>query len=148
MAPYIIVKDAKKAIEFYKKAFNAKEVHSMPGPDGKIMHCEMRIGDEVLMLADEFPQVGCVSPEALKGSPVTIFMYVQDVDKAFDQATKAGAKVTMPVADMFWGDRYGHFEDPFGHKWALATHKEDLTDAEVEKRHKEWEKTQMAGAHK
>jgi PhnB protein len=146
MAPYLVVKDAAKAIEFYTKALGATEICRMPGPGGKIMHAELRVGDSVFMLADEFPEMKCMSPVALNGSPVTIMMYVQDVDKAFDQAVKAGATVTMPVADMFWGDRYGNFSDPFGHRWALATHKEDLTPEQMMQRQKEFMEKQMAGA--
>jgi uncharacterized glyoxalase superfamily protein PhnB len=147
VSPYLIVKDANKAIEFYKKAFGAEEKDRMSGPDGKVMHAELRIGETVLMLADEFPEQQCYSPAHFKGTPVMLFMYVPDVDKAFEKATTAGATVQMPVTDMFWGDRYGQVVDPFGHKWSLATHKEDLTDEEVRKRGEAFRK-QMAGAHK
>jgi PhnB protein len=146
LAPYLICKDATKAIEFYKKAFNAQEVDRMEA-GGKIMHAELKIGEAIIMLADEFPEMGNVSPQTLKGSPVSIFMYVQDVDKWFEQATKAGATVERAPQDMFWGDRYGHLNDPFGHKWAFATHKEDVSPEEMEKRAAEFNK-QMAGAHK
>lgn len=119
----------------------------MPGPGGKIMHAELRIGDSTLMVSDEMPDMKCVSAQTLGGTPVSIFMYVENVDKTFEQAVKAGAQVTMPVADMFWGDRYGHFTDPFGNKWGVATHKEDLTPEQIKQRSEEFFK-QAAGAHK
>lgn len=147
VSPALSVKNAAAAIEFYKKAFGAQERYRMDGPGGKIMHAELQIGDTILMLGEETPERGCMSPETLKGTPVTLFMYVPDVDKAVEQATTAGAKVEMPVQDMFWGDRYGHVVDPYGHKWALATHKEDVTPEEMKKRGEEFHK-QMAGAHK
>jgi PhnB protein len=148
MAPYLVVKDAAKAIEFYKKAFNAKEIEQMPGPGGKIMHAELQIGDNIVMLADEFPEMKCLSPQTLNGTPVSIFMYVQDVDKAYDQAIKAGATVEREPADMFWGDRFGAMVDPFGHKWSMATHKEDLTKEQTMERQKEFMAQQMAGSGK
>ena len=147
VSPYMIVKNASAAIEYYKKAFDAQEKDRMAGPDGKIMHCELKIGETVIMIADEFPERGCVSPQTLKGTPITLFMYVPDVDKTFERATAAGAKVEMPVADMFWGDRYGTVVDPFGHKWSIATHKEDVSPEEMKKRSEAFHK-QMAGAHK
>ena len=131
LTPHLICAGAYDAIEFYKKAFNAVELSRLPGPDGKCMHAMLRIGDSALMLNDEFPEWGGFGPKSLKGSPVTIHLYVQDADAAFAQAVAAGAKVTMPIADMFWGDRYGMLEDPFGHKWSIATHKRDLSHQEI-----------------
>lgn len=150
LAPHLVVKDAPKAIEFYKKAFNAQEIMRMPGPGGKIMHAEIQIGDAIVMLGDEAPEMGCEmkSPVTLNGTPVTIFLYVQDVDKFYDQAVKAGAKAVMPPQDMFWGDRYGNLTDPFGHTWSFATHKEDLTPDQMMARQKEFMAKQMTGAGK
>lgn len=133
ITPHLICAGGNEAIEFYKKAFNAIEQGRLPGPDGKLMHGMLRIGDSALMLADEFPQWGSFGPKSLKGSPVTIHLYVENVDAAFEQAIAAGAKVKMPVADMFWGDRYGILEDPFGHFWSLATHVRDLSPEDMQK---------------
>jgi PhnB protein len=132
LTPYLICDGAAAAIDFYIKAFNAVEMFRLPGPGGKIMNAMIRIGDSPLMLNDEFPEWGAVGPKVLKGSPVTIHMYVKDVDAAFAQAVAAGAKATMPVADMFWGDRYGVLEDPFGHKWSIATHTHDLSHEQIQ----------------
>lgn len=132
--PYLTIRGAATAIDFYKKAFGAQELFRMPGPDGKVMHAEIRIGDSNIMLADESPVTGSQAPVALNGTPVGVFLYVPDVDATFRQAVKAGAKETQPVQDMFWGDRFGRLTDPFGHKWMLATHIEDVTPAEMEKR--------------
>jgi len=132
--PYLIIKDAARALEFYKKAFGATEIHRMADPSGKIMHAEIKIGDSILMVADEFPQMGARSPQALGGTPVGIFLYVPDVDATARQALAAGAKELQPIKDQFWGDRYGKFEDPFGHQWAIATHKEDVAPEEMKKR--------------
>ena len=135
LTPHLVVKGASQAIEFYKKAFGAEEIGRMPAPDGKtIMHADLKIGDSHVFLVDEFPQMDCRSPQSIGGSPVTIHMYVEDVDAAFGKAVAAGAKVRMPLADMFWGDRYGILADPFGHSWSLATHKEDLTPKEISAR--------------
>jgi PhnB protein len=135
LTPHLVVKGASEAIEFYKRAFGAEELARMPGPDGKsIMHAALKIGDSRLFLVDEFPEMGCVGPQALGGSPVTIHIFVEDVDAIFNQAVSAGAEVRMPLMDAFWGDRYGQLIDPFGHKWSLATHKEDLTPEEISKR--------------
>ncbi len=136
VTPHLIIKGASEAIEFYKKAFGAEEVARMPGPGGTVMHAEIRIGDSPIMLNDEFPSFGKTGPKSIGGTPVTIHLYVNDVDALFDRAVKAGAKVTMPIADMFWGDRYGQIEDPFGHQWSLATHKEDVTPEECMRRAK------------
>ncbi len=133
LTPHLIVRDAGKALEFYKKAFGAEEIARMPGPGGKIMHAEMKIGDSMVMLAEEFPDMHCLSPQALKGSPVSLHLYVRDVDASFKRAVDAGAKATMPVADMFWGDRFGKLTDPYGHEWSLATHIRDMTPEECAK---------------
>jgi len=135
VTPHLICKGAGQAIDFYKKAFGAEELMRMPGPDGKsVMHAEFKIGNSHIMIADEFPDYGCFGPETLKGSPVTIHLYVNDVDSVFNQAVKAGATVKMPITDMFWGDRYGKLQDPFGHHWSIATHKEDVSPQECAKR--------------
>jgi len=132
--PYLIVKDAARAIEFYKKAFGATELMRMPGPGGKIGHAEIKIGDSPIMLADEVPGMGFRSPESLGGSPISILLYVEDVDVVFSEALAAGAKVQRPVADEFYGDRTGGVTDPFGHVWYIATHKEDVSPEEMKKR--------------
>jgi len=135
VTPSLIVNDAAGAIDFYRRAFGAKEIMRMPGPGGKIVHAEIKIGDSMLMLSDEI--MGSKSARSLGGSPVSIFLYVENVDSVFNQATRAGAKVDMPLADMFWGDRFGKLTDPFGHLWALATHKEDVAPEEMKKRSEE-----------
>jgi PhnB protein len=137
LTPFMTVRDAARAIEFYKQAFGATEKGVMKGPDGKIMHAELRIGDSIFMLADEFPQYGSLSPQSIGGSGMGLHIYVEDVDSSFDRAVKAGANVEMPVSDMFWGDRYGRLADPFGHKWSIATHKRDMTAEEMEKEMKQ-----------
>jgi PhnB protein len=135
VTPYLTVKGAAQAIDFYKRAFGARESERMTGPDGKsVMHAEIQIGDSLVMLSDEFPQMGSRSPQTLGGTTAAIFLYVPDVDAAFQQAADAGAKAIMPPADMFWGDRFGKLVDPFGHEWAMATHKEDLAPEEIRKR--------------
>jgi uncharacterized glyoxalase superfamily protein PhnB len=131
ITPHLVVDGAADAIEFYKKAFGAQEVMRMPGPDGKLGHAMLRIGDSMLMLADEYPQWESFGPLALKGSPVTLHLSVPDVDAAFARALEAGATVRMPLADMFWGDRYGIVQDPFGHRWSLATHVRDVSPEEM-----------------
>jgi len=132
--PYLIVRDAARAIEFYKKAFGAMELMRMADPSGKIGHAEIKIGDSPIMLADEVPGMGHRSPESLGGSPVSILLYVEDVDAVFNQAVAAGAKVQRPLADQFYGDRTGGVTDPFGHVWYVATHKEDVSPEEMRKR--------------
>jgi len=131
LTPHLVCAGASDAIAFYKAAFGAVETSRLPGPQGRLMHAAVRIGDSTLMLVDEMPEWGSLGPKALKGSPVTIHLYVADVDATVAQAVAAGAKVTMPVADMFWGDRYGQLEDPFGHRWSVATHQRDLTPAQM-----------------
>jgi PhnB protein len=134
VTPHLVVRGASEAIEFYKKAFGARELSRAPGPDGKsLMHAEIQIGDSHVFLNDEYPDMGSVSPLALKGTPVTIHLYVEDVDRVFQQAVQAGAKVAMPLADQFWGDRYGIVIDPYGHRWSLASHVKDMTPQEMQK---------------
>ncbi|MFL6675032.1 MAG: VOC family protein [Massilia sp.] len=131
LTPHLICAGAADAIEFYKKAFGAEELGRMPMPNGKLGHALLRIGDSMLMLADEFPEWGSVGPATLKGSPVTIHLYVENADAQFDRAVSAGAKVRMEMADMFWGDRYGVVDDPFGHRWSIATHKREVAPEEM-----------------
>jgi uncharacterized glyoxalase superfamily protein PhnB len=133
ITPHLVCAGAAKALDFYQKAFGATEVGRLPGPDGRLMHAAMKIGDSTVMLADEMPEWGSLGPKALKGSPVTIHIYVEDVDALVARAEKAGAKVTMPVAEQFWGDRYGKLEDPFGHHWSVATHVRDVGPEEMKK---------------
>jgi PhnB protein len=134
VTPYLSIRGAARAIEFYKKALGAKEIMRMPGPDGKLGHAEIQIGDSRVMLSDEYPPMQFVGPATLGGTSVHIHVYVKDVDAQVKKAVAAGAKLIRPVADQFYGDRLGTIEDPFGHVWHLATHKEDLTKAEMKKR--------------
>ena len=127
VTPHLVCAGASEAIEFYKKAFNAVETARLPGPGGKLMHASIRIGDSTVMLVDEMPQHGTLGPKSLKGSPVIIHLYVEDADSFVTRAVAAGAKVTLPVSEMFWGDRYGQLQDPFGHHWSVATHVRDVT---------------------
>ncbi|MEO8937421.1 MAG: VOC family protein [Burkholderiaceae bacterium] len=131
LTPHLVCAGAANAIDFYTAAFGAVELSRLVMPTGKIMHAGMRIGDSVLMLVDEMPEWDALGPLALKGSSVTIHVYVEDVDAAFAKAVAAGATVVMPVADMFWGDRYGMLVDPFGHKWSMATHQHDFTPEQL-----------------
>jgi uncharacterized glyoxalase superfamily protein PhnB len=131
VTPHLVCAGAAAAIDFYKKAFGAVEHGRMAGPDGRIVHAMVRIGDSPVMLVDEMPEWGSVGPKALKGTPVTIHLYVEDADGFVQRAAQAGAKVTMPVAEQFWGDRYGKIEDPFGHHWSVATHVRDVTPEEM-----------------
>jgi uncharacterized glyoxalase superfamily protein PhnB len=132
LTPHLVCAGAADAIGFYVKAFGAVELMRMPGPGGKLIHASVRIGDSVLMLVDEMPEWGALGPLALKGSPVTIHLYVDDCDAAVAQAVAAGATVKMPAADMFWGDRYAQLQDPFGHLWSIATHQRDLTPEQMQ----------------
>lgn len=135
LTPHLVVKGAGQAIEFYKKAFGAQEISRLTGADGtSVMHADLKIGDSHLFLVDEFPAMGCRGPQSIGATPVTIHVYVQDVDVAFGKAVSAGAQVRLPLTDMFWGDRYGVLTDPFGHSWSMATHKEDLSPEEIRKR--------------
>ena len=132
VTPHLVCAGAAEAITFYKQAFGAVEMGCLPGPQGKLMHAMIRIGDSAVMLVDEFPDRGSLGPKSLKGSPVTIHLYVEDVDATVKRAVAAGAKITMPVDDMFWGDRYGRLEDPFGHSWSVATHIRDVSPEEMQ----------------
>ena len=134
VTPYLIARNASAAIEFYKKAFGAEEVYRLAMPDGRVGHAELRIGGSVVMLADEFPEMGAKSPAALGGTPVSLLLYVADSDAVAAGAVAAGAKVKRPVVDQFYGDRSGTFEDPFGHVWTIATRKENLTPEEIGRR--------------
>jgi uncharacterized glyoxalase superfamily protein PhnB len=131
ITPHLVCNGAADAIAFYKKAFGAEELGRLPMPNGKLAHAMLRIGDSHVMLADEFPEWGSVGPTALKGTPVTVHLYVTDADAQFERAVAAGATVKMPLADMFWGDRYGVVEDPFGHRWSIATHVRDVAPEEM-----------------
>jgi PhnB protein len=134
ITPYLIVTGAAGAIEFYKHAFGAKEVMRIPHPDGRIGHAELQLGDSRIMLADEFPEIGARSPMSLGGTPVSILLYVEDVDAVTTRALAAGAKLLRPLKDQFYGDRTGTLSDPFGHQWTIATHKEDVSPDEMKKR--------------
>ena len=132
---YLTVNDGTRALEFYQRAFGARDIERMPGPGGKLMHAEFKVGDSMVMLSDEFPGMSsCKAPTSLGGTTVTMFLYVPDVDAAFKRAVAAGCKVIAPVMDMFWGDRFGKLEDPFGNQWSMATHKEDVSPAEMAQR--------------
>jgi len=133
LTPFLTVRNAERAIEFYKQAFGAQERGVAKGPDGKVMHAEVKIGDSVIMLSDEFPEFGSLSPQSVGGSPMGLHIYIENVDAAFDRAVKAGAQVEMPVSDQFWGDRYGKLKDPFGHKWSIATHVKDMSADEMKR---------------
>jgi PhnB protein len=144
VTPYLVVNDAARALDFYAKAFGAKEKARMPGPGGRIMHAEMQIGDSMVMLSDEMgPNKSALT---YGGSPVSIFLYVDDVDSVFNQAVTAGAKADMPPQDMFWGDRFGKLTDPFGHYWALATHIEDVEPQEMMRRQEDFFAQMAKGA--
>ena len=134
VSPYLVVDGASAAIDFYSLIFGAVERMRMSGPDGKVGHAELAIGDSVVMLADEFPEMDAIGPKQVGGTPVTLSIYVEDVDATVDRAVGAGAKVLRPVQDQFYGDRSGQFEDPFGHRWSVATHIEDLSPEEMAKR--------------
>jgi PhnB protein len=134
ITPYLVMKDAARALDFYKKAFGATELFRFPGPGGKVGHAEIKIGNSPLMLADEHPEMGFRGPQALGGTPVSILLYVEDVDARFNQAIAAGATVMRPVQDQFYGDRSGTLTDPFGHVWTIATHKEDVSMEEMHRR--------------
>jgi len=137
ITPHLVVNDAAKALEFYKNAFGAQIGRVHKTPDGKVMHAEFKIGDSKLMLADEFPGMSSPSPQTLGGSCVVLNLFMEDIDRVFNQAVSAGATVTMPLANQFWGDRYGQVKDPFGHVWALGQHVEDVAPEEMERRARE-----------
>jgi PhnB protein len=134
VTPYLVIKGAAAAIDFYKKAFGAVEVMRMPQPDGRVGHAELKFGDSMVMLADEFPEMAVVGPKTLGNTSVALLLYVDDVDKAVERAVSLGATIKKPVADQFYGDRTGTLEDPFGHKWTLAVHLEDVSPEEMERR--------------
>jgi len=149
ITPTLIVRDAASAIDFYKRAFAAEEIDRMAGPDGAIMHAEIRIGDSRIMLGEENEQWGTRSPLSTNGNPGSLHIYVENADASFDRAIKSGAKVKMPLEDAFWGDRYGKVTDPFGHEWSIATRVKNLSKAEMETAGKEWmaKVSQMADSH-
>lgn len=133
ITPHLIIKDAAKAIDFYKKAFGAEELSRMPGPDGRLMHASLKFGDSIVFLCDEFPEHECgLSPSSLKSAHAVMHVYVEDVDQAYQKAVDAGATAVMPPQEMFWGDRYGRLVDPFGQPWSLATHTRDLTPEQMQ----------------
>ncbi len=132
LTPHLTVRDADKALEFYKNALGAEILNVARMPDGKVLHASLRIGDSMLMLNDEFPEMGGLSPLSTGGTGVTIHIYTEDVDAAFNRAVSAGAQVKMPLMDQFWGDRYGMVADPFGHNWSLATHIKDISQEEMQ----------------
>ena len=134
VTPYLTIRNGAKALEFYKKAFGATEIFKLMMPDGRLGHAEIRLGDSLIMLSDEFPEYGGKAPDTLGGSPVSIHLYVEDVDAVFKKALAAGAKERKPVMDQFYGDRSGQLEDPFGHLWWVATHEEDIPPEELQKR--------------
>ena len=133
LTPHLTVRDADKALEFYKNALGAEVLNVARTPDGRVLHAMLRIGDSPLMLNDEFPEMGGLSPLSTGGSGVTIHIYTENVDQAFHRAVNAGAKVKMPLMDQFWGDRYGIVTDPFGHSWSLATHIKDMSPEEMQR---------------
>jgi len=133
LTPHLVVRNAEQALEFYKNAFGGEVFHVAHMPDGKVMHASLRIGDSMLMLNDEFPDYGTLSPLSTGGSAVTIHIYTENVDAAFNRAVSAGAQVKMPLADQFWGDRYGVVADPFGHKWSLGAHIKDMLPEEMQR---------------
>jgi len=147
VTPSLIVNNAAEAIDYYKKALGAEELMRMATPDGKIGHAELKIGDSIIFLTDENPAMGSKSPTTLGGTAGSLYLYVEDVDTAFQRAVDAGGKITMPVADMFWGDRFGAFVDPYGHSWGLSTHVQDLSEKEIEENAKQFY-AQMAAQKK
>ena len=134
VTPYMAIRDAARAIEFYQKAFGAEELFRMPGPGGRIMHAELQIGNSKVMLGEESIEQGAPSPQTLGGTATGLLLYVNDVDASFKRAVGAGCTAKMPPTDMFWGDRFSKLEDPFGHSWSIATHKEDVSPEEMERR--------------
>jgi len=140
VTPSLTIRGAAKAIDFYKRAFGATEIYALPGPEGTVMHAELKIGNSVIMISDEFPQWGALSPETIGGCPTTFMIYVPDVDAVHARAIKAGAKENMAVADQFWGDRMGSLVDPYGFKWSIATRIEELSVEEIKSRYEVWKK--------
>ena len=147
VTPSLVVRNAAEAIDFYKKALGAEEIMRMPDPSGRISHAELKIGDSIIFLSDEFPNMPTTSPQTLGGCTGGFYLYVPDVDKSFQRAVDAGGKATMPVSDMFWGDRFDQFTDPFGHTWSISTHTKDLSPQEMEEGAKKFY-AQMAQAQK
>jgi PhnB protein len=147
LTPYLAVDDAKAAIDFYERAFGARERSRMPGPDGKIAHAELEIGDSIVMLSDPFPHSNVRPPKEVGGTTSGVFLYVENIDDFFQRAVDAGATVTMEPEDMFWGDRFGSVTDPYGHAWQIATHVEDVTPEQMAERSQEW-MAAMAGAER
>ena len=140
ITPYLVVAGAAEAIEFYQRAFGAVELTRALTPDGtKNMNASIKIGDSIVMLNDEFPEMNCKGPLALGGSPFNLHLYVEDADAVFERAVAAGATITMPISDVFWGDRYGSVTDPFGHQWGIATHKREMTEADLKQMAADWE---------
>ena len=144
LTPALVIKGARQALDFYRRALGASVVHCMDGPDGSVMHAEMTVGDSRFMLSDEFPDRGVVSPQTLGGSPVNLYLYVADADAAFAQAVRQGATRLRPVTTEFWGDRMGQFVDPFGHQWTVAPRVEEVSDEETVRRGEEWVKENSA----
>jgi PhnB protein len=134
VTPYLFIKGAAGAIDFYKKVFGAAEIMRMPGPNGRIMHAEIRIGDSIVMLSDEYPEIGALSPQSIGGTASGLNVYIENVDAVVQKAVDAGAKLVRPVKDQFYGDRSGSLIDPFGHMWSVATHVEDVPPEEMKKR--------------
>jgi len=134
ITPYLVIRGAAQAIDYYKQAFGATEIMRIQQPDGRVGHAELKFGDAVVMLADEFPEINVVGPATLGNTTVGVLLYVENADATFDKAVSLGAKVRKPMADQIYGDRNGTLEDPFGHKWTIATHKEDVTPEEMERR--------------
>ena len=146
ITPQLVVRGVVKAVEFYERAFGASELYRNLAPDGvSVMHSEMLLGSSRFFVNDEFPEYGVLSPKSLNGSPVTLHLYVEDVDSFFEQAVEAGAEIVMPVADAFWGDRYGILVDPFGHRWSVASRIEDLSPDETHERAKAWASQNVGG---
>ena len=136
VTPHMIIRDCIKALEFYKNAFDAKQLSLAKGPDGKVMHAAIQIGDSIIMMSDEFPAMKSLGPQSLGGSTIVLNIYTDNADKLWERAVKAGATVTMPIGDQFWGDRYGQITDPFGHRWSIAQHIEDVRPEDMDARMK------------
>lgn len=136
VTPHMVIRDCIKALEFYKNAFDAKQLSLTQGPDGKVMHASIKIGDSIIMMSDEFPSAKSLGPQSLGGSSIVLNIYTDNADKLWERAVKAGATVTMPIGDQFWGDRYGQITDPFGHRWSIAQHVEDVRPEDMEARMK------------
>jgi len=145
VTPSLTLDDASAAIDFYKRAFRATELYRLPGPGGKVMHAELKIGNSHIMLSDEFPDCGALSPKTIGGCPSSLLIYVEDVDAAFAQAIKAGAIEKQPLTNQFWGDRIGSLMDPYGFRWSIATHIEDVAPEEIQRRFSEWMEKEGGG---